>query len=103
MIEVNDIFKDLARLVEEQGEMVDNIQTNISTAATHVETGVDEIKKANEYQQSSRKKLIFIVVRLSLRCDAVCACRLIWFFWVVVVVFVVVVVVVVLIVTRKKS
>lgn len=80
MVEVNDIFKDLARLVEDQGEMVgasreeakstvsglilaDNIQTNVTTAATHVDTAVSELKTASEYQESSRKKLCFIAVR----------------------------------------
>jgi len=58
MIQVNDIFKDLAKLVEDQGEMVDNIQTNISNVAAHVGTAVDEVKDAHTMQQSSRKKIL---------------------------------------------
>jgi len=62
MIQVNDIFKDLARLVEEQGAMVDNIQTNITVAADHVDTGVGELKQASEHQKTNRKLLIFIAI-----------------------------------------
>jgi len=62
MIEVNEIFRDLAKLVEDQGQMIDNIQTNISSAGTNVETAVSEVKDASKYQQSSRKKICFVMI-----------------------------------------
>jgi len=62
MVQVNDIFRDLARLVEDQGEMIDNIQTNIVSASQNVEAGLKEVKEADKSQQSSRKKLCFLAI-----------------------------------------
>eukprot|EP01127_Copromyxa_protea_P013710 TRINITY_DN3706_c0_g1_i1.p1 TRINITY_DN3706_c0_g1~~TRINITY_DN3706_c0_g1_i1.p1 ORF type:complete len:288 (-),score=66.21 TRINITY_DN3706_c0_g1_i1:25-888(-) len=66
MIEVNEIFKDLARLVDDQAGVVDNIETNIITAAENVKFAKEEVKNAEEIQTSSRKKLccfaIFILI-----------------------------------------
>jgi len=62
VIEVNEIFRDLARLVEDQGELVENIATNISTVVTNVKTASEEVDEAKESQQSSRKKLCFIAL-----------------------------------------
>jgi len=66
MIQVNEIFKDLAKLVEDQGEMVDNIQTNISNVAAHVGTAVVEVKDAHTMQQSSRKKYCYLAIAITL-------------------------------------
>lgn len=62
MIEVNEIFKDLARLVDDQAGMVDNIETNIISAAENVKVAKEEVAKAEESQISSRKKLIFFAI-----------------------------------------
>jgi len=62
VVQVNEIFRDIARLVEDQGEMIDNIQTNIVTASDHVESGLKEVKEADKSQQSSRKKLCFLAI-----------------------------------------
>jgi len=62
VVQVNEIFRDIARLVEDQGEMIDNIQTNIVTASDHVEAGLKEVKEADKSQQSSRKKLCFLAI-----------------------------------------
>jgi len=66
MIQVNEIFKDLAKLVEDQGEMVDNIQTNISNVSAHVGTAVDEVKEAQTSQQSSRRKYCYLAIAVTL-------------------------------------
>jgi len=62
MVQVNEIFRDLAKLVEDQGEMIDNIQTNIVSASQNVEAGLKEVKDADKSQQSSRKKLCFLAI-----------------------------------------
>jgi len=62
VIEVNEIFRDIARIVEDQGELVENIQTHISTVVTNVKTASEEVDEAKESQQSSRKKLCFIAL-----------------------------------------
>jgi len=62
IVQVNEIFKDLARIVGEQGTMIDSIQNNISSANTNVEAGLNEVKEADKHQQSSRKKLCFLAI-----------------------------------------
>jgi len=62
MVQVNEIFQDIARLVQDQSETIDSIQTNIVTASDHVDSGVKEIKDADKSQQSSRKKLCFLAI-----------------------------------------
>eukprot|EP01125_Pyxidicula_operculata_P006436 TRINITY_DN2229_c0_g1_i1.p1 TRINITY_DN2229_c0_g1~~TRINITY_DN2229_c0_g1_i1.p1 ORF type:complete len:249 (-),score=51.02 TRINITY_DN2229_c0_g1_i1:35-781(-) len=65
MVEVNEIFKDLARIVEDQSLMVDHIQSNISSANANVKAGTSELQDASKYQSSSRKKLCFLAIFLT--------------------------------------
>jgi len=60
--EVHEIFVDLANLVSEQGGMIDNIESNVESAVDHTEQGVTEVRKASEYQKSSRSKLCCLVL-----------------------------------------
>ena len=53
---------DLAILVQQQGEMIDNIENNIKTAKTYVEKGEKNILQAEEYQRSARKKKCCILL-----------------------------------------
>jgi len=57
VVEVNEIFRDLSVLVSEQGVMIDNIESNIEESTIKTTEGVQELRKANEYQKSSRNKL----------------------------------------------
>lgn len=50
---VNQIFKELATLVHEQGEVIDSIEANVESAHIYVEEGVQDITKAREYQVSN--------------------------------------------------
>ena len=65
---VNDIFKDLAGMVEDQGEQIEQIRGDLQFANKKTEAGVQELNKANDYQKASTKKLaccgifIFVVV-----------------------------------------
>jgi len=54
---VNEIFRDLSHLVQEQGVMIDNIESNIEESVVKTTDGVEELRKANEYQKSSRNKM----------------------------------------------
>ena len=47
--EINQIFKDIAILVEEQGEMVDNIRSNITSSNK-------EIKEADKHLEEAEKE-----------------------------------------------
>lgn len=60
--ELHDMFMDIAMLVENQGEMLDNIELNVLHTVDHVEKARDETKRAVKYQGQARKKLIIIIV-----------------------------------------
>lgn len=62
MRDLNQLFNDLALLVNEQGEIMDVIMSNIQRASRYVEKGRKELAKARKYQKKSRKKMICIVV-----------------------------------------
>lgn len=53
--ELHDMFVDIAMLVENQGEVVDNIEVNVMKSTDHVELAKAETKKALRYQSRARK------------------------------------------------
>jgi syntaxin 7 len=89
VVTVNEIFQDLATLVEEQGEMIgacalvlkrlvisqsratENIESNIQKTDVNTKEGVAELRKANSYQKSSRTKLCILLLCIVLLCGAV--------------------------------
>ena len=48
---VNEIFKDLALIVNEQQDDIDNIENLVEASHEHSKAGLEQIQKANEYQQ----------------------------------------------------
>ena len=50
IVEVNQIFKDLATMVHEQGEVIDSIEANVETASIQVNEGTAQLSKARDYQ-----------------------------------------------------
>jgi hypothetical protein len=60
--EVAEIFQDLGAMVNEQGMLVDNIESNISSAVEATGTGVVQLEGAEEYQIKARKKCICITL-----------------------------------------
>ncbi|XP_051049937.1 syntaxin-3 isoform X2 [Phodopus roborovskii] len=63
--ELHDMFMDIAMLVENQGEMLDNIELNVMHTVDHVEKARDETKKAMKYQGQARKNLISLQLGLT--------------------------------------
>ncbi|KAL3134903.1 hypothetical protein ABBQ32_007869 [Trebouxia sp. C0010 RCD-2024] len=55
LMELHQVFLDMAVLVEAQGEMLDNIEQQVGKARDHVESGVNELVQAKKYQKSTRK------------------------------------------------
>eukprot|EP00956_Cyclotella_meneghiniana_P006272 scaffold8222_cov21-Cyclotella_meneghiniana.AAC.1 len=49
---VNEIYKDLATLVDNQQENIDTIENQMEGAKENTSTGLRHIEKANESQQS---------------------------------------------------
>eukprot|EP00911_Craspedida_sp_UC1_P002231 UC1_evm2s1699 len=62
MLEVNDIFKDLGNIIVEQGEMLDNIEYNMTATSTHVDNGREQLGKASRYQKKARNKMMCLLV-----------------------------------------
>jgi len=60
--EVNTIFRDLAELVNEQGEMIDNIENNISQTVVRTDQANQELTKASKYQKSARTKMCCLLL-----------------------------------------
>jgi len=53
--DLNTIFKELATMVAEQGEVVDRIEVSIEAAGAKVEDGLEQLKQAAKHQKSNRK------------------------------------------------
>jgi len=57
-MDVNGIFKELATMVHEQGEVVDSIEANVEGATIRVTEGAQQIQQARTHQVKARKKMI---------------------------------------------
>lgn len=62
IVDVNDIFKDLARIVHDQGEMVDSIEANVEHASIHVQQGNVNVQQALHYQNKARQKQFLLSI-----------------------------------------
>uniref|UniRef100_A0A8D3CJM4 Syntaxin 2 n=1 Tax=Scophthalmus maximus TaxID=52904 RepID=A0A8D3CJM4_SCOMX len=62
--ELHTMFMDMAMLVETQGDMVNNIENNVSNAAEYILRAKEETKKAVRYQKKSRRKYIILAFAL---------------------------------------
>lgn len=76
LLELQQIFLDMSVLIEAQGEILDNIESHVTGAAEHVQTGTNLLRKAKILQKSTRKwtcvaiiilLIIILVVVLSLK------------------------------------
>ncbi len=54
--QVSELFSDMALLVNEQGENIDNIQMNIENSDTNIQKATDQLIKANKYQNKKRQR-----------------------------------------------
>lgn len=61
-ITVNEMFKDTAKLIKEQGEDLDVIDKHVGVAVSETGRGVNELVKAERYQGSAKKKLCIIMI-----------------------------------------
>merc|ERR1712025_1346812 len=60
--DVNQIFKDLAAMVHDQGEMVDSIEANVESASIRVTEGTEQLRQAERYQNKARKKKMILAI-----------------------------------------
>jgi len=64
--DLNSIFKELATMVSEQGEMVDRIDVNIETASIKVDEGLRQLQKAHKHQKANRKMKCIMCLSVTL-------------------------------------
>jgi len=62
--ELHRLFLDMAILVEAQGELVDQIEYNVSQSVAYTKEGLNQLRGANKYARKSRKKMCIIIVIL---------------------------------------
>lgn len=55
LLDLHQVFLDMAVLVEAQGQQLNNIESNVAHANSFVRRGTDQLQTAREYQKSSRK------------------------------------------------
>uniref|UniRef100_A0AAR2J2S6 Syntaxin-3 n=1 Tax=Pygocentrus nattereri TaxID=42514 RepID=A0AAR2J2S6_PYGNA len=60
--ELHDMFVDIAMLVENQGSMIDRIESNMDQSVGFVERAVADTKKAAKFQQEARRKQMMITL-----------------------------------------
>ena len=62
LLELHQVFLDMAALVEAQGHQLNNIETHVARASSFVIRGTVELESARVYQKSSRKWACIAVV-----------------------------------------
>nr|CAB3454484.1 unnamed protein product [Digitaria exilis] len=64
LLELQQIFADMAALVDAQGEILDNIENQVQNAVNHVVTGTEALRTAKSLQKKSRKCMLIAIVIL---------------------------------------
>lgn len=62
LMELHQIFLDMAALVESQGQQLNDIESHVAHASSFVRRGTEQLHEAKEYQKSSRKCACLAVV-----------------------------------------
>lgn len=62
IIDLNDIFKDLSHMVQEQGTVLDRIDYNVEQTQTRVSEGLRQLQRAERYQRKNRKMMCIMVL-----------------------------------------
>ncbi|XP_056651419.1 syntaxin-12 isoform X1 [Monodelphis domestica] len=65
ILDVNQIFKDLAMMIHDQGDLIDSIEANVESSEVHVERATDQLQRAAYFQKKSRKKICILVLVLA--------------------------------------
>ncbi|KAM0992624.1 hypothetical protein ACFX13_008482 [Malus domestica] len=64
LLDLQQIFLDMAVLVDAQGDLLNNIETQVSSAVDHVQQGNNALQKAKKLQKSSRKWMCIAILIL---------------------------------------
>ncbi|KAM9523306.1 syntaxin-16-like isoform 4-T4 [Salvelinus alpinus] len=60
--DLNEIFRDLAGMVVEQGTVLDRIDFNVEQSCVKTEEGLKQLQKAEQYQKKNRKMLVILIL-----------------------------------------
>ena len=60
--QVNEIFQDLAVLVNEQGTQLEDIESNLDRTAVSTKAANSELAQADSSQRSTRNKLLWLML-----------------------------------------
>ncbi|KRZ07953.1 Syntaxin-16 [Trichinella zimbabwensis] len=66
IVELNQLFRDLATYISDQGTVLDRIDYNVEKSAVKTKSALSSIKTAEKYQRRSRK--IIIIITLAVLC-----------------------------------
>lgn len=64
LMELHQIFLDMAVLVEAQGEMLDNIEKQVARSVEYVQSGTEALQTAKMYQKKKRKWMCCALILL---------------------------------------
>ncbi len=64
LLELHQIFMDMAVLVEAQGEQLNNIEAQVNSAANYVEGGTNQLTIAKRHQRNARKWTLCAIILL---------------------------------------
>ncbi len=59
LVEMQQLFLDLSLLVNQQGDMIARIDTNVNQAVDYTEKGVQELDGALKQQKKNRKRMCY--------------------------------------------
>ncbi|XP_059609462.1 syntaxin-16 [Phlebotomus argentipes] len=62
IVDLHDIFKDLAGMVQEQGTILDRIDYNVENTQTRVSAGLRQLQRAEMYQRKNRKMMCILIL-----------------------------------------
>ncbi|XP_014515768.1 syntaxin-132-like isoform X1 [Vigna radiata var. radiata] len=64
LLDLHQIYLDMAVLVDAQGEILDNIESQVNNAVDHVQRGTTALQNAKKLQKNSRKWMCIAIVIL---------------------------------------
>jgi t-SNARE complex subunit (syntaxin) len=64
--ELNELFRDVAHIVHEQGAMLDTIEVNVQNTSTDTRQADLELRSANRYQKQARGKMCCLLLILAI-------------------------------------
>uniref|UniRef100_A0A182MHF1 t-SNARE coiled-coil homology domain-containing protein n=1 Tax=Anopheles culicifacies TaxID=139723 RepID=A0A182MHF1_9DIPT len=64
--DLNIIFKDISKLIQEQGTILDRIDYNIESAQVRVSDGLNQLQKSESYQRRNRKMHCIMLLALAI-------------------------------------